>query len=273
MGSEMIEKYFENLNSINSIGHAFLFSNSDYNDINSCIEGILNKYIFKGNLPLINNPDVYFIEPEKNIIKKELIKQLEENLSTMSQISNNKVYIIKECDKLNDYSANSLLKILEEPSENIYAFLFTKNIERVMLTIKSRCQIIYKPNGSLESINALYNDDEIKKTLSILNKIEDNGAKSIVYNSDLYKNLEKEDLKKVLNILQYFYKDCLNKLNDIELEYFMNEEKNIEKILKSNNENKLINKIVLINKYLNLLNYNLNINSFIDKILIELGRI
>ncbi len=269
----IIKRYFKNLDFNDSIGHAFLFSNSSYDELIECMEETFNKYIFKRNLSTQNNPDIYIIGPEKNVIKKEAIKDLEEELSKTSQINESKIYIIKECDKLNDYSANSLLKILEEPPTNIYAFLFTKNIEKVLPTIKSRCQIIQKTNEKVKNIYELYDEKTVSETLSILNKIERNKEKTIAYSNELYKNVEKEKLTNVLNIVQYFYKDCLNKINDIDLEYFAGDAASIEKVVMNNDEKRLISKIIIINKNLNLLNYNLNINSFIDKILIELGRV
>lgn len=273
MNNELIENYFKKLNLSNSIGHAFLFSNSNYEDLKLTLEKILNEYIFGGEISIDNNSDVYIIEPEKNVIKKEAIKNLEDQLSTTSQVCNKKAYIIKDCEKLNDFSANSLLKTLEEPSSNIYAFLFTKNIEKVILTIKSRCQIIQADNHKILDVYNLYEADLVNTALSIIQKIEKNGVKSIVYNSDIYKNLEKEDLKSILNIVEYFYKDCLNKINNIDLEYFIGNEDEITEVIKVNDDRKLIQKVLLVNKYLNVLDYNLNINLFINKVLIELGRI
>ena len=43
---------------------------------------------------------------------------------------------------------NALLKILEEPTEGIYAIFTTKNINRILPTIISRCQVIeLKPDN------------------------------------------------------------------------------------------------------------------------------
>ena len=47
---------------------------------------------------------------------------------------------------MNDYASNSLLKFLEEPEKNIYAFLISSNVMKVLETIKSRCQLIMLDN-------------------------------------------------------------------------------------------------------------------------------
>ena len=270
MNTEEIKKYFKEKNALNSIGHAYLFSNTIYENIESAIEFILCSIIFKTDMKILDNPDVYFIEPEKNTIKKEKILELEEKLSKTSQIFNSKVYIIKECEKLNASSANCLLKTLEEPSENIYAFLITSNIDLVISTIKSRCQII-----QCEPIdNKIENEKIINESISIIKLIEATGTNSIAYNfNELYKSFEKEELKRVLKIIELFYKDCLNKIYGINLNIFNDYEELIDNIIQRNSYKKIIDKIKILNDNIDLLKYNLNVNLFIDKFLIEIGRL
>ena len=87
---------------------------------------------------------------EKNLnITKDIIKDLLNKLSTTSQFNNNKVYIIDGVEKLNDFADNALLKTLEEPQANIYAFLITNNINSVKPTISSRCQKLYLNSDSI----------------------------------------------------------------------------------------------------------------------------
>ena len=50
------------------------------------------------------------------------------------------IYIINQCDKLNSSSANSLLKFLEEPEDNIIGFFITNSKMNVISTVRSRCQ-------------------------------------------------------------------------------------------------------------------------------------
>lgn len=56
-----------------------------------------------------------------------------------------KVIIIHEMDKMTDAAQNTLLKTIEEPSSGVYIMILCENIESVLDTIKSRCQI-YKLN-------------------------------------------------------------------------------------------------------------------------------
>lgn len=54
----------------------------------------------------------------------------------------NKIYLIKNIDVSTDEAQNKLLKVLEEPPKNVYFFLSAKSEEKVLPTIKSRCDKI-----------------------------------------------------------------------------------------------------------------------------------
>ena len=52
----------------------------------------------------------------------------------------------KEADKLNMSSANTILKFLEEPEDDIVAILVANNRYAVIETILSRCQVLSLKN-------------------------------------------------------------------------------------------------------------------------------
>ena len=88
--------------------------------------------------------NVYTIYPQNrsNTITKEQILKLKEEFSYTSQIKGPRVYIINDVDTMNVSSANSLLKFIEEPGNEIYGILLTTNSKKILPTILSRCQLI-----------------------------------------------------------------------------------------------------------------------------------
>ena len=87
-----------------------------------------------------------YIEPVNDSIKKEQIETLIHDFSMTSLENGPQVYIIKDADKMNASASNALLKFLEEPNPNHYAFLTTNNYRKILPTIISRCQMIhFKP--------------------------------------------------------------------------------------------------------------------------------
>lgn len=87
-----------------------------------------------------NHPDVHVLEPDGNSIKKQQIQFLQEEFTKTGLESKRKIYIIEHADKMTTNAANSLLKFLEEPNQETFAFLLTENVHQMLNTIISRCQ-------------------------------------------------------------------------------------------------------------------------------------
>ena len=88
-----------------------------------------------------NYPDLNIISTDGNWIKKQQLIDLQSDFNNKSLLNNKRIYIIKEAEKLNISSSNSLLKFLEEPEDDIIAILVTSNKYLLLETILSRCQI------------------------------------------------------------------------------------------------------------------------------------
>jgi DNA polymerase-3 subunit delta' len=54
-----------------------------------------------------------------------------------------KVFIIDPASAMKDSAANALLKGLEEPPEDSYWILLTTNVQELIITIRSRCQVYH----------------------------------------------------------------------------------------------------------------------------------
>lgn len=108
--------------------------------------------------------DIQLIEPDGLTIKVEQIRDLKSDLSYSSMEYGKKVYIINGIDKMSVSAANSLLKFLEEPQANIYFFLLTDTIERVLPTIVSRVQTITCDKLSIVMLQKQYEEQGVPKT-------------------------------------------------------------------------------------------------------------
>ncbi len=272
--SNKIEEYFKNMSKFNKIGHAFLIGNEALNEIELTLSNVISKYILTEKVDINNCPDIYIISPNGSFITKDQMLELQKQLKTTSQIYDKKIYIINECEKLNPQAANSLLKILEEPERDIFAFLITGNINKVMETIKSRCQILFLAS-SIAQENVYQNIDEslLINIIEFIKNLEDKKYKSIAYINNIFdKSTEKNDFKTIINIVEYFYMDCLNYFLNKKIEYFINDEDLIKNIATKNNLKSITNKILIANSSINRIDYNLNVNLLLDKVIIEFGR-
>ena len=57
-----------------------------------------------------------------------------------SQMGHGKVFILDEAELIDQYGQNALLKTLEEPPPNTWLFLVTARPERLLPTVRSRCE-------------------------------------------------------------------------------------------------------------------------------------
>ena len=106
-----------------------------------------------------NYVDFYKLTSDTSI-KKDEIQTLKSDLSVKS-FYGKKIYWIKDIEKMTEQAANSLLKFLEEPEDDIIAILSCKNISAVLPPIISRCQQI-KLVGQSEDREVTENDEMIK---------------------------------------------------------------------------------------------------------------
>jgi DNA polymerase-3 subunit delta' len=78
------------------------------------------------------------VEVPIDVIREFLIEQA----ALRPSLSARKVYVVSEAEKLNIHSQNALLKVLEEPPGYCTIILLCTRLEKLLATIKSRCQIV-----------------------------------------------------------------------------------------------------------------------------------
>ena len=130
-----IYNYFENLDKENKITQAFLIGNVNFYNIKEELFEVIKNFLFKQDINIQECPDVYILENEEELVGKEDIKNLLKNLSTTSQFNSKKIYIINNCETLNDSCNNAILKTLEEPQEGVYAFLYIFHLFQILMKL------------------------------------------------------------------------------------------------------------------------------------------
>ena len=252
----------------NKIAHAYLI---ETNNLNECYKELLNviKQIncpnkFKNdchecsicNLIDINNlPTLIVVSPDGNNIKKEQIIDLQQKFYHKPIYTKENIYIIKEAEKLNASSANTMLKFVEEPESNIIGFFITNNINNIIPTIKSRCEIIHAKYEKENDLQNYYDD-----ALNYILKIELEKTSTILYNKNEILNnySEKAELEHLLKEMYCIYNNILEETENIDQ-------------LNCLSHSQIINKLKILNKYINNLIYNVNLELFLDGLVIELS--
>ena len=88
------------------------------------------------------HPDFFQVQPEEDaaVIKVDQIRQLSEKLSLSSHQGGYQVAVLNPAETMNLNAANSLLKTLEEPSDNTVLILISARPAQLPATVRSRCQ-------------------------------------------------------------------------------------------------------------------------------------
>ena len=151
VGQEYVATTLANSAASGKLSHAYLLSGSRGTGKTSCARLIAKAANCKEKLPCGkcevckqiaegSHPDVIEIDAASNR-GIDSIRKLREQVMSMPTSGSYKVYILDEIQMITREAANALLKTLEEPPPHIIFILATTELEKILPTIKSRCQI------------------------------------------------------------------------------------------------------------------------------------
>ena len=174
--------------------HAFLIVSKKLNDESTVIDKIIKDQKIKREIPFV----LQKIEDSREL--KKLVK---------FSFNEKTAIIIDNIDSTTNEALNSFLKNLEEPTQNIFYILKTSNLEAVLPTITSRCQvIIIKDQDTSNSDDSKFKefmDSNLDYQLEYISKIKDR-AEAITFISDLihyeHQNNKFENQQILLNTLR-----------------------------------------------------------------------
>lgn len=163
---------------------------------------------------------------EKNNISKqrdisvESIRDAKQSLCLFPYHGKYKILIVEDAHKLNIAAQNALLKILEEPNPTTIIILVTHEEDRLLSTIKSRCQIVNFVLASDEDMKDIFSE----KIISI--SAGRPGLANILNNSDqerIFRTEAIEELKKIdkgslnyrFSLAEEFSKDTVKTLEKL----------------------------------------------------------
>ena len=232
---DLLKNEFDN--NINS--HSYIFYTNDFFSCQNDVYNLVKSIFMKDNLNLLESDFVVIKKNDKKNILKEDMMDLKNFFQNTTYLNDKRVYLIEEAHKLNSTTSNMILKFLEEPLEGVIALFITDNLDMVLDTIKSRCQII----------NVFY--DKINDTKSDLNieKLND-----LLFNKNNYISLIK--IKKEFEDLD---RNSLIVLFKKDFDIICQETQNYD----------TLNKIRVLNNAITLLNNNVNIDYVFDYMLLK----
>ncbi|MFB9758734.1 DNA polymerase III subunit delta' [Ectobacillus funiculus] len=248
-----------------------------------------------------NHPNVYIVKPDGLSIKKQQIQDLQEEFSKTGLESNKKVYIIEHAERMTANAANTLLKFLEEPKSETTAVLLTEQVQQILDTILSRCQILtflplqknllieqLKERGASLSLagTAAQLTNNLEEALSFCNEEWFAQARTLVIKlcealgketSSLFfvqekwikHFVEKEQLQMGLDMLLLIYKDLLYvQLGEGEKVVFQDQRALLESL--SYSQKRMISALSYILEAKNKLNANVSLPLVLEQLVLRL---
>lgn len=88
-----------------------------------------------------NHPDIFFLEPDGQSIKIDQMRSFQSSIRYRPFMAKRRVCIIDQAEVMTVSAANALLKTLEEPPGEMMLILITSNLDVILPTIRSRCQV------------------------------------------------------------------------------------------------------------------------------------
>lgn len=262
----MEQKEFGKLKIAKEFAKYILCLNSKENNCNckSCI-------CYNGN----NHPDFEIINEIGETVKIEQIRNLVNKVIEKPIISNRKVYIINDSEKITKEAQNCLLKTLEEPPEFVTIILITSNENLILNTIKSRCMKVKFSNiDEKELIN-------YAKTNLGYEKISENLLKAFGGSIGKAINLkESQELYSQIDMLvdNFKYKDIISIF--LSAKFMYNKDKIFEILdylivclyAKTKENIRFLDCISLANECINKLKSNANLDMSIDSLIFNIWR-
>lgn len=166
-----------------------------------------------------NHPDIYILSPDEasKAIKVDMIRALRDDAFLKPNEAPCKIYIILCAEAMNDNAQNALLKILEEPPENVYFILSCTGAERLLQTILSRVET-YK----LDAVEYTADHADIPEELTAVAReialalCSDNELDLLTATNKL--TAVKKDIPTVLDLLAIWARNACMSLYGIETE-------------------------------------------------------
>ena len=218
-----------------------------------------------------NHPDFMVITPDGASIKNAQVEEFQEFIFIRPFESKYKIVIFNEAHLMTERAQNRILKVLEEPPEYAVFIFMTKQMEIMLETVHSRCQILNANEDEGHEVNKVL----FEKALELVHGIEKQDAGRVL-EFGAYVKQDKSQVTQFLVQLTTILRDIMifrethnNQLISAENLTILNYKEQLGKLSTNISRKKNIELIELIEEVDQRLKSNMNFDLTVDKLLFK----
>ncbi|MGL4875777.1 MAG: DNA polymerase III subunit delta' [Clostridium sp.] len=174
-----------------------------------------------GNEPFKRHVDAIEYKPKKASIGVDEVRDIIEEVNKKPYEGNKKVIIIYAGEKLTVQAQNALLKTIEEPPNGVFIIILTTTLEKMLETIKSRCQV-YK-------LTPLSNEEMEEYILRKYGEKKEKFLAALAYARGVPGRLERFIEDEHLQEIRKIVLELIKEINEKKIESILKYEKNFIK--------------------------------------------
>lgn len=253
------------------------------------------------------HPDFFRLAPESTTkaaksIKIEAVRELQSSIARKPILSERRVVLIQDADKMNEAAANCLLKTIEEPMGQVVFILLTSSPMSMLDTVLSRCmriefgaleqselleilarhgieglqasQLASFADGSASQALALQDGELMdlhKSALELIGSIQQMDVQGMLDMAKQYAGRDREQLMRWLSFLAMLYRDLLVLYSGSELPLYNQADLHrLSALLLQYPQPRLLKLLQLTREYQKRLNSNVNIQLTLEGFLIRM---
>lgn len=275
-----IVNFFSDALSKSHLSHSYLISGSENLELAKTIASLIlcrQEHTGCGScssclkLASGNHPDFMVITADGASIKNAQVEEFQEFIFIRPFESKYKIVIFNEAHLMTERAQNRILKVLEEPPEYAVFIFMTKQMEIMLETVHSRCQILNANEDEGNEVNKVL----FEKALELVHGIEKQDAGRVL-EFGAYLKQDKSQVTQFLVQLTTILRDIMifrethnNQLISAENLTILNYKEQLGKLSTNISRKKNIELIELIEEVDQRLKSNMNFDLTVDKLLFK----
>lgn len=275
-----IVDFFSDALSKSHLSHSYLISGSENLELAKTIASLIlcrQEHTGCGScssclkLASGNHPDFMVVTPDGASIKNAQVEEFQEFIFIRPFESKYKIVIFNEAHLMTERAQNRILKVLEEPPEYAVFIFMTKQMEIMLETVHSRCQILNANADEGHEVDKVL----FEKALELVHGIEKQDAGRVL-EFGAYVKQDKSQVTQFLMQLTTILRDIMifrethnNQLISAENLTILNYKEQLGKLSTNISRKKNIELIELIEEVDQKLKSNMNFDLTVDKLLFK----